>query len=854
MMRDAPLLESSSSSNNKKKKRQQFKKRRVSFVNAFALVLFCCSVLNLFLALRRNNITSRSFRREGENIVISSYSSSDRGSATTTTSCVKLSGKAYEECIERREEREKERKEREKAKKMKEANVRNYYEQRRKQKQEKFKERDEEKERLPAKGGRLGGGGGGTTTNTRALDEDAFGGADVDAMQTIREATVLEKPLERLEGGNGGKFAFPEEEGIHKADVMALQPCAGGKSSGAETTWLDVPERFERQNVQTRKKEFGKLSKKKVIMGSSSIKYHDKASLVLLPSGQVVAFWQSGKTVEGERGQHVRVATSEDEGVTFSNSWPLFSKYDEEHGESDETEAEEVTAQWTPVPHVDKDGNLLLFYAESDGGCEYRDRGKIRYVPGGSIKVVKLNLVGDVEARVDKDSQWTEPSMVYSVYEENFVPKLIANPLVALENAEDENTLILPFWRDNSVLQSKRELFTSSRKAQCRVKQNGEADTPATRTIRPKTTSAGVLVSKDGGATWRARGKIEEVPVEEDDEDEDGGGNNENWSVGAKTTTLTAPSVFESSGTDNGASKLIMYLRSQSGGVYVTESENSSYNRWSEAKKVSDLKREPGAKTFAQSWRVNGEGDRHRNVHIVAFNDHKKDELLFDSSSDSSNSKEKSEEEEEQSDSDAEHAQQDVINESAGVSETSATTRKRRVKLPDKVRTQLTLAISEDAGADAFDASWTKMKGSVAGVVGSGIAPGLMFHNPWVLRVGCKVLVAYSKMYVAKFGQGKNKEEAHYSVRVSHVEFTVNDENVCSSNMRRYVCGNDNATPEDEEDEEGGASSGAEEGEEEGSDERERGSRPTNKSKARDSLKALQLTRNIERRLSEHHH
>jgi hypothetical protein len=548
------------------------------------------------------------------------------------------------------------------------------------------------------------------------------------------------------------------------------------------------------------------------------------------------------------------VATSEDEGVTFSNSWPLFSKYDEEHGESDETEAEEVTAQWTPVPHVDKDGNLLLFYAESDGGCEYRDRGKIRYVPGGSIKVVKLNLVGDVEARVDKDSQWTEPSMVYSVYEENFVPKLIANPLVALENAEDENTLILPFWRDNSVLQSKRELFTSSRKAQCRVKQNGEADTPATRTIRPKTTSAGVLVSKDGGATWRARGKIEEVPVEEDDEDEDGGGNNENWSVGAKTTTLTAPSVFESSGTDNGASKLIMYLRSQSGGVYVTESENSSYNRWSEAKKVSDLKREPGAKTFAQSWRVNGEGDRHRNVHIVAFNDHKKDELLFDSSSDSSNRKEKSEEEEEQSDSDAEHAQQDVINESAGVSETSATTRKRRVKLPDKVRTQLTLAISEDAGADAFDASWTKMKGSVAGVVGSGIAPGLMFHNPWVLRVGCKVLVAYSKMYVAKFGQGKNKEEAHYSVRVSHVEFTVNDENVCSSNMRRYVCGNDNATPEDEEDEEGGASSGAEEGEEEGSDERERGSRPTNKSKARDSLKALQLTRNIERRLSEHHH
>ena len=126
--------------------------------------------------------------------------------------------------------------------------------------------------------------------------------------------------------------------------------------------------------------------------------------------------------------------------MTFGNSWPLFSKYDESEG--GEIEDEEVTAQWTPVPHVDKDGNLLLFYAESDGGCEYRDRGRIRYVPGGSIKVIKLNLsrLGNLdEARVDKLSAWTEPAMVYSIYEENFVPKNIANPAVALENAEDEN-------------------------------------------------------------------------------------------------------------------------------------------------------------------------------------------------------------------------------------------------------------------------------------------------------------------------------------------------------------------------------------------------------------------------------
>ena len=159
-------------------------------------------------------------------------------------------------------------------------------------------------------------------------------------------------------------------------------------------------------------------------------------------------------------------------------------------------------------------------------------------------------------------------------------------------------------------------------------------------------------------------------------------------------------------------------------------------------------------------------------MHIVAFNDHKKDEIIFDSTSDSSNNKEggeeeEEEEEEERGDRHPENSHRDVLKEMMGGSETATTTRKRRVKLPDKVRTQLTLAISEDAGADAFDASWTRMKGSVAGVVGSGIAPGLMFHNPWVLRVGCKVLVAYSKMYVAKFGQGKNKEEALFSSSVA---------------------------------------------------------------------------------------
>ena len=120
----------------KKKKASKKKKTKFSTLNVFAFALFCCSILNLFFALKQNNPNNNNnnnneglgkssshrrrsrwqFRREGENFVISSASSS------SFTSCVKLSGKAYEECVERKEEEKEKQKQiqREKAKKMKE--------------------------------------------------------------------------------------------------------------------------------------------------------------------------------------------------------------------------------------------------------------------------------------------------------------------------------------------------------------------------------------------------------------------------------------------------------------------------------------------------------------------------------------------------------------------------------------------------------------------------------------------------------------------------------------------------------------------------------------------------------------
>ena len=826
-------------------------KRALTFMNAFAFVLFVASIVNLYLAITHGNDARITL-------------AVDRSRARKSAKSISQTQTQTKEEGEHNNNNNNNNNDNNNDKKDERLTLKFYYDERRKQKREKNKERDEEKSRVReqketmySKRVNSNKAAYGNQVGDSNDDDDDENGADADAnvmTQTIREANVLEKRLSVLGRGKGGKFRYPEED-----DIKALEPCNSGRDfqhereeegeeEGEEengtttktTKWLPVPERFSRQNVQTRKKEFGKLSKKKDL-NQLKLKFHDKASLVLMPSGQVIAFWQSAKTVEGEKGQHVRVATSDDEGVSFGSSFALFYKYGEEDGEDSRDDDEEITAQWTPVPHVDADGNLFLFYAESDGGCEYRDRGKVKYVPGGSIKVIKLMRDQNV---VDKKSQWSEPAMVYSIYEENFVPKLLANPVLALE--DDDGTLILPFWRDNSVLQSKRELFTSSRKAHCRVKQTGEADTPATRTIRSKTTSAGVLVSKDGGSTWLAKGKIEEVPIEDDEDDENDEGNTtsfngrtaaENWSIGAKMTTLTAPSVVE------GGDKLVMYLRSQSGGVYVAESEEKNvYEKWSEAKKVSDLRREPGAKSFVQSWK-DSKMKPTRNVEIIAFNDHRKDEIVISSSS-RSNSARNTNSDDSTSSVEGSNKNGDDDNESEKL---------RRVKLPDKVRTQLTLAISEDAEEDVLDASWTKMKGSVAGVVGSGITPGLMFHNPWVLRVGCKMLVAYSKMYISKFGQGKNKEEAHYSVRVSNVEFTVNGEKVCSSNLRRYSCagdGDDESLQTFENNEEDGDEESNNDDEGSGFD-HQNGSKTRSigsSSKRGDAMKSLQLTRNINRR------
>ncbi|KAK3283648.1 hypothetical protein CYMTET_8664, partial [Cymbomonas tetramitiformis] len=89
---------------------------------------------------------------------------------------------------------------------------------------------------------------------------------------------------------------------------------------------------------------------------------------------------------------------------------------------------------------------------------------------------------------------------------------------------------------------------------------------------------------------------------------------------------------------------------------------------------------------------------------------------------------------------------------------TAIVTNGKEEKLADKCRTQLTLALSADNGR-----TWRRIL-----VLRGGQAPGLRFHYPWMLQVGCKLLVAYSKFYVTGFKHSENDREL--GIRLAHVQ------------------------------------------------------------------------------------
>lgn len=384
-------------------------------------------------------------------------------------------------------------------------------------------------------------------------------------------------------------------------------------------------------------------------------------------------------------------------------------------------------AQWSPIPHVDAAGILHLFYAESDGGCLKPGRPKPRFAPGGSVLVTTVDLSsgggnggggggdgggggggdhsgdgGDGDGgggvsggggggRLTESSVWSSPRVVYSVDDDgDYIPKLLSNPLLA----HSSGAWVLPFWRDNTPLLGVKWGDGASH---CRV----TASSASLTTVRKVEVSAGVLVSHDGGATWTARGALRDALAP---------GAADSWAVGTRTTSLAEHSAVELPG---GA--VALYCRTTTGFIYITKSDDLG-RTWSEPMPVDALK-DPGGKPQAMRWTPGvtskgavgdaaggafGGAAAGEGVIAVAWNDHTRDSV-----------------------------------ESRGG---------KIEKVPDKCRTALSLAVSHDRGD-----TWQRA-GVVAGVVGPGLAPGLRFHHPWMLRVGCKILVVYSKFYVSWWG------------------------------------------------------------------------------------------------------
>lgn len=394
----------------------------------------------------------------------------------------------------------------------------------------------------------------------------------------------------------------------------------------------------------------------------SSLRYHHQASLAHLPTGWILAAWQAAEDTEGEHGQHIRLAVSRD-GKRWSSSWML--------------PVPKAGAQWAPIPHVDSGGRLMLFYAESEGGCIRPAKPKPKWPPGGSIKMTYF----DATAELTENTTWATPREVYSIKEEGFIPKMISGRLLVLSTGE----YVLPFWRENALLS---KTVWPDEKAHCRTQHNRAGQT-WTNHAQP---SAGILVSVDNGETWEARGKLEDAPVPQEGDD---------WSVGQRFTWLIENSVVER---EDGS--LLMFFRTNAGFIYQATSTDQGYE-WTLPEPTSVHNPDSKSELFSLTGKGGVKGPM-----MLAYNDHQPGKIIAEG---------------------------------------------KTTKLPPKCHTLLSLAISSDEGK-----SFRRVV-----VLRGGSAPGLRFHYPWVLQLGCKLLVAYSKFYVTGYKHTENDREL--GIRLSFI-------------------------------------------------------------------------------------
>eukprot|EP00873_Tetraselmis_striata_P007734 jgi/Tetstr1/427998/TSEL_018071.t1 len=266
--------------------------------------------------------------------------------------------------------------------------------------------------------------------------------------------------------------------------------------------------------------------------------YTHMAMVTQLPNGTFLGLWQASAKREGSSDQHLTVTTSQDgQALQWTPPQPLSAVGDG------------VYPLWGPTLLVDsQQGVLWVFYSQNTGSCR---GGPMEFPPGGDIKGVRYDLT---------TQEWGQPQLILSQDADGGIPKVTANKAIELSTGE----FVMPFWRERALLGG-----------------NG-----ACQQLRGSP-GAGVLVSEDRGATWKAHGHLQ-----------------------LKNSWLIENALVELAG-----GRLMMVFRTQAKRVYVAYSADKG-RTWSNAEPLSDF---PNPNTKVDLTRLQPNGEL-----VLVYNDHMK--------------------------------------------------------------------------------------------------------------------------------------------------------------------------------------------------------------------------------------
>lgn len=189
--------------------------------------------------------------------------------------------------------------------------------------------------------------------------------------------------------------------------------------------------------------------------------YAHMATLTRMPTAapwRYMTVWQTGQSLEGTKGQHLRSSFSDD-----GEAWtpPVVIPVARDGSGK---------ALWAPVLFTHFD-HVYLFFAESVSCLRPAEGDKPpRWAPGGDVRM----------SRSKDGVTWSLPVTIYTQATKNGMPKLISNPPEIVNDR-----FVLPFWRERPPT-----------KCSCKFSAKDF-------------TAAGVLISGEGGAgPWKPYGEL----------------------------------------------------------------------------------------------------------------------------------------------------------------------------------------------------------------------------------------------------------------------------------------------------------------------------------------------------------